>query len=222
MYLRIWTPTTSSSSNDTADSWILWDQGNIQWELRGSIFRHFKICSRRKEGEKILEYVEPLEEVPVPLGLVSRQIVGSQWSLQEEVVQPQIKPLSHKEVKQTNNSPPLPSVKESSLGKQQQEDLESQVTVLSQSSYILPNELWSSLSQWIPPYALFQPSLHYLASLELSDTPVRPSYPQSAQAVYSQPAQARHQSKGLHQHSKPYRPKTSSHAFQENRPLFVL
>jgi len=36
----------------------------------------------------------------------------------------------------------------------------------------LVRELWSSLSQWIPPNALYQPSLHHQAVLELSDKPI--------------------------------------------------
>jgi hypothetical protein len=35
-----------------------------------------------------------------------------------------------------------------------------------------PNQLWSSLSQWIPPTALYQPSLHHQAVLDMSEKTV--------------------------------------------------
>jgi len=35
-----------------------------------------------------------------------------------------------------------------------------------------PNQLWSSLSQWIPPTALYQPSLHHQAVLDMTDKTV--------------------------------------------------
>ena len=53
-------------------------------------------------------------------------------------------------------------------------DEESLTSDSSQNSCILHNQgLWSSLSQWIPPSALYQPSLHHQAVLELSDIPVQ-------------------------------------------------
>ena len=44
----------------------------------------------------------------------------------------------------------------------------------SESSSVLhdPSQLWSSLSQWIPPTALYQPSLHQQAVLEMSEKTV--------------------------------------------------
>lgn len=230
MYVRIWTPVKESdisSNTSTQIPWIIWDLGDRQWELKGSVFKHFKICSRRKQGEQILEYVEPLEEVPVPSGLLSRQMVGSCWVLKEES-QPsseklQIQHPVNKGIKQQNNQKTLSSVKQSSHEKQQQEETESLVTESSQSSYILPSELWTSLSQWIPSHALFQPSLHYLASLESSDTPT-PSFPShSNQASYSQTGQARLQVREPNQQSRPYYPRNSSRTFQSHqKPLFVL
>jgi hypothetical protein len=220
MILRIWSP--KSDSTPGPSSWIVWDFGEYQWELRGSLFRHFKICSRKKEGKEILETVQLLHEVPIPLGLCSRQIVGSQWSLREEILEPQQKLPSNNVSKKINIPPSLPAVKADAHEKQLQEELESQATLSVPSSCTPPNELWTSLSQWIPAHALFQPSLHHLASLELSELPIQPSVVQTTQKSYSRPAQVQRQAKGLNPQSKPYLPKTSSHGFQANRPLFVL
>lgn len=92
----------------------------------------------------------------------------------------------------------------------------------SQHFYNHPTELWSSLSQWIPQHALFQPSLHHQATLELSDTPAQ-TYPyQIDSSKNSRPAQGQHQHVRHGQHSRPYRPKPSSHEIEiPKRPLFV-
>ena len=91
-----------------------------------------------------------------------------------------------------------------------------------QLSYTHSMESWSSLSQWIPPKALFQPSLHHQAALELSGTQA-PTYPHPRHSsANSQPSQAQHPHAGQPQHPRPYRPKPS---YQERealkRPLFI-
>lgn len=92
----------------------------------------------------------------------------------------------------------------------------------SQYSYIPPMEFWSSLSQWIPQHALFQPSLHHQASLELSDTPAQ-TYPyQINSSKNSQTAQGQHQHVRQDRQTKPYHPKTFSQDLEiPKRPLFI-
>ena len=92
----------------------------------------------------------------------------------------------------------------------------------SQYSYIPPMEFWSSLSQWIPQHALFQPSLHHQASLELSDTPAQ-TYPyQISYSKNSQTAQGQHQHARQDRQTKPYHPKTFSQDLEiPKRPLFI-
>jgi len=51
-------------------------------------------------------------------------------------------------------------------------DKDSIITANSEIRQITPMQLWSSLSQWIPASALFQPSLHHQAMLDLSDKPI--------------------------------------------------
>jgi len=91
-----------------------------------------------------------------------------------------------------------------------------------QPSYTLPNELWSSLSQWIPPNALFQPSLHHQAFLESSGTQGS-TYPcQTDLEKNSQPSQAERQYVRQAHHSRPYRPKPSGQPRQVSTgPLFI-
>lgn len=223
MILRIWSKNTSSHATQPSKKRILWDFGDCQWELYDSQLKHFRVCSREKKGEEIHEIVEPLAEVPVPLGICSRQLVDPSWVVQESVLHLEQQPVQKNNVEVQQNTPQFsPSVKQSYPEKQQQAESTSPVEVSSQSSYILPAELWSSLSQWIPPHALFQPSLHHLASLELSDTPIQPSQNPSYQASYSQSGPTQRQPRGQYQRSKPYPPKPSSHMFQADRPLFVL
>jgi hypothetical protein len=92
----------------------------------------------------------------------------------------------------------------------------------SQHFYNHPMELWSSLSQWIPQHALFQPSLHHQASLELSDTPAQ-TYPyQIYSSENSRSVQDQHQYVRQPQQTRPYHPKTSSRDREnQKRPLFI-
>jgi hypothetical protein len=92
----------------------------------------------------------------------------------------------------------------------------------SQHFYNHPMELWSSLSQWIPHHALFQPSLHHQATLELSDTPAQ-TYPyQIDSSKNSRTVQGQHQHVRHSQQSRPYRPKPFSREIEiPKRPLFV-
>ena len=92
----------------------------------------------------------------------------------------------------------------------------------SQHFYNHPMELWSSLSQWIPHHALFQPSLHHQASLELSDTPAQ-TYPYQIDSSKNlRTAQGQHQHVKHNQQSRPYRPKPFLREIElPKRPLFV-
>lgn len=99
------------------------------------------------------------------------------------------------------------------------QSLGSQEGLSAQEPYNAPTELWSALSQWIPPNALFQPSLHHQAFLELSGTQEK-SYPgkrcseanvrqKEARLPYVAPAR----------NSRPYQPKTFVQ--QARGPLFI-
>jgi hypothetical protein len=116
----------------------------------------------------------------------------------------------------------LPLEEKSRHEKPSQATQEMQEEESSQHVYNHPTELWSSLSQWIPQHALFQPSLHHQATLELSDTPAQ-TYPyQIDSSGNSRPAQGQRQHVRQAQHSKPYRPKPSLREIEiPKRPLFV-
>jgi len=90
------------------------------------------------------------------------------------------------------------------------------------SSYTPPNNVWASLSQWIPPSALFQPSLHAQAFLELSGTQDRSYHDKKDSEEQSHKKEVRHQYARHVQHSKNYRPKTSGPSKQVSTgPLFI-
>ena len=102
-----------------------------------------------------------------------------------------------------------------------QQDQEYEEEVL-QTPCIHSMESWSSLSQWIPQHALFQPSLHHQAFSELSDTQV-PSCPsQKYSRGNSHSGQVQKQNEG---HSR----KTTSYHQRESQkrkeipsgPLFI-
>ena len=106
------------------------------------------------------------------------------------------------------------------------EDQGSQEEHSSQPTYIPPNEIWSSLSQWIPSSALFQPSLHHQAFLESSGIQDH-SYPSKKDSDKARPRhQAPHQYARRIPPSKPYYPTNGGLEKQEHRkretgPLFI-
>jgi hypothetical protein len=90
-----------------------------------------------------------------------------------------------------------------------------------QDSYTPPTELWSALSQWIPPNALYQPSLHHQAFLELSGTQEK-SYPGKKDSeVNVRHKEARRPYLAQARNSKPYQPKPFVQQPRAVGPLFI-
>jgi len=90
----------------------------------------------------------------------------------------------------------------------------------SQDSYTPPTELWSALSQWIPENALFQPSLHHQAFLELSGTQEK-SYGGKKEKGNLQQKEARRPYVAPSRNSRPYQPKTFAQEARGQGPLFI-
>ncbi len=219
---RIWKKRSSSAQQS-----ILWEMGDEQWEQMSQDFRHYRVISRQKVQEEIHELLLLLPETPIPLEALSRHLTGSEWIWEdsEELIE-QVSLLQ-----QTNQSKKvsiLPQAVESFEdqtyhAQQTQLTQELQATEFSLPSYILPTELWCSLSQWIPASALFQPSLHLQAASELSDIPTPTSPVQSKRDTYSRPVQALHQHAKRGQQTMHGRLHTHSQPFQAQfeKPLFI-
>ncbi len=195
--LRIWRRSSLLDAEKTPMT-HMWDLGDEQWELTCSSgqIRHWRIVSReivKKDPVEVHETCEILPECPVPKEALL-QIDASGWQIEElvvqpmQVVQPQL-PSSHSKAKERVSTPLAqpsePSSNPAVREQRQLSDPESQGGVAMLPSCILPTELWSSLSQWIPPSALFQPSLHRLADVELSGEPHRPSDDLKGSVPYS-------------------------------------
>jgi hypothetical protein len=144
----------------------------------------------------------------------------------------QQKPLLQQDSSCTLKTNPIYNGDEGDKGDKHSEDL--QVTTVSeileehssQPTYTPPNELWSSLSQWIPHSALYQPSLHHQAFLESSGIQDH-TYPlkKDLERVRQRP-QVQNQYARQSQQTKPYRPKNVVHEKQVTLkkgtgPLFI-
>ena len=193
---RVWKKGNSSLERS------MWEYSDERWELQTTgLIYHYRVEQRWKEQEEIHERLEMLPESPIPLEALSPHVIGSEW-VWEEFEEPalefqqessfdtiQAKMVSTSKVQLVSTPPPpvVPSGDQISHEQLKQLNQESQAILSSQPSYNLPTELWCSLSQWIPPFALFQPSLHLQAASELSDTPT-PTFPvQSKRGTYLQP-----------------------------------
>ncbi len=118
--------------------------------------------------------------------------------------------------------PQEPSEKETFHEKPLSQDSNSQEESFSQHSCTLVSEPWYSLSQWIPPYALYQPSLNYQSSFELSHIQGDTYLPQSNLEMNSQHSQDQRQYVKPVQQSKPYYPKPSQRTAKvSSGPLFL-
>ena len=104
-----------------------------------------------------------------------------------------------------------------------EEDLCSQALgqqeAFSQDSYTVPTELWSALSQWIPANALFQPSLHHQAFLELSGTQEKSFHGKGCSEATVRQKEGRRPYVAPPRNSRPYQPKTFVQ--QTRGPLFI-
>ena len=205
-FSRTWQRKTQTTSEDPTIH--LWDMGDEQWELTLSTgeIRHWRIVSKEilsREPAVVQELCLLLPECPVSKGAVLQHPVQG-WVIDEKAVE-QLKleqlvsmPLislnnTKKEVKNNQHEQrPPPSSNQVDREQHQLSNRESQVKAVLPPSCTLPMELWSSLSQWIPPSALFQPSLHLQAASELSEVPHRPSGVQRAHGPYSHTGPIRH------------------------------
>ena len=114
------------------------------------------------------------------------------------------------------------SEKESFHEKPLSQDSNSQEESFSQHSCTLVSEPWYSLSQWIPPYALYQPSLNYQSLFELSHIQGDTYLPQSNLEKNLQQSQDQRQYVKPVQQSKPYYPKPSQRTAKvSSGPLFL-
>ena len=102
---------------------------------------------------------------------------------------------------------------------QQAQEYEEEVL---QTPCIHSMESWSSLSQWIPQHALFQPSLHHQAFSELSDTQV-PSCPsQKYSRGNSHAGQVQRQNEGHSRKTTSYHQRDSQKRREiPSGPLFI-
>ena len=222
MIKRIW---THSQTPKEATERSFWDMGTTQWEqTKAGEIKVWRIIERKivsKEESIVEELLEPLPEQPVPLEAVYQR-AGSGWQLEEQVLVkaqsvsdpvPSATPCQRANKDQTikatkANKTSLPPQRsqvqkqgQTSRAPHQQSDANSQATQSSQesaehSSRRIPSELWSSLSQWIPPERFYQPSLHLLANSELCEQPTPTSAHRSAQRTYSQQRPTQFQPRG--------------------------
>ena len=81
LYLsRVWT-TKQGQEVETGpkhgSTWIIWDLGDEQWEMRQNTLRHFRILKRTLiSPQRVEEVVELLPECPIPLEALARHSVG--------------------------------------------------------------------------------------------------------------------------------------------------
>jgi hypothetical protein len=175
----------------------IWEYGDEQWEstFNSDEIRHFRVISRRMVLEEIHEQLLLLPESPIPLEALVRHSIDSVWVVEESVVEtPQELP-SHinQGIKEDIQQPPVVPLQDQTCHELLKlQDPESLATMFLLPSYNLPMELWCSLSQWIPSSALFQPSLHLQADLELSGTPTPTSPVLSKRDTYSRSGQAQY------------------------------
>jgi hypothetical protein len=178
-----------------------YDMGDQQWHLLpdGSIQTN-KILKRTVLEDKItvLEEVLLLPETPVPLEAHQQEVKG--WLLSEEVVSSPLSPPSLQKTKEEyskkqpqtlQREQPLPN--QTPRAQRSPKGSEFEEEEFSQQLATLPTELWLSLSQWIPPNALFQPSLHHQAILELLEQPNPTFVVPKVQVPYSRTRPMRHQ-----------------------------
>lgn len=118
-----------------------------------------------------------------------------------------------------NSQASLASPTSHEMHSQQAQEYEEEVL---QTPCIHSMESWSSLSQWIPQHALFQPSLHHQAFSELSDTQV-PSCPsQKYSRGNSHAGQVQKQTEGHSRKTTSYHQRDSQKRREiPSGPLFI-
>ena len=254
---RTWRLSSSRSSSQESQPWVLWDMGNEIWEQKKDGIRHFRLLDRQMiKEQEVKEVLELLPETPVPFEALARHLVGPEWEVQEKHLkeqplakqpqaqaQAQASQSSQKQAKAPKSSlanktantkkqpgqsalqptgegqPPLPPpqqpqpVSASPCILPEQPQLLNEASLEAQSlqqSCMFPMELWSSLSQWIPPSALYQPSLHIQAMSELSGKPNKTSPSPKYSSKNLQPSQVPRPFLKPNRQSRPYPPRNPS------------
>ena len=172
-------------------------------ELKTNELRHFQIFSREYTQPTIMEEVVILlPESTIPAEAI-RHVICSDWIISEKGIEcieqlplpplpifPQPthtglvreRPQMVKHQKSKDLQPPLhsssqkvspPPLKNSKKAKKNDDSSSDSASSSAPLPSNYPKHLWSSLSQWIPPTALYQPSLHQQAVLEMSEKSVR-------------------------------------------------
>ena len=199
---RLWefVHTSSPSIINTRIIWDLGNEV-WELEEGSEEIRHFEVISRKQitgqEQVTMEEELSLLPECPVPREAICHA-VGSEWKITEKEVahneQPPSQPLKQNlqhspplKQRQVRSKPPLQAkvnVKPKAQSTEEQHHLtqpisnkktkkaEDSSSETCSSAAQDPNQLWSSLSQWIPPTALYQPSLHHQAVLDMSEKTV--------------------------------------------------
>jgi len=91
--------------------------------------------------------------------------------LTRPLTRPRVQPLSRPQHEQEQEKEQKQQLQMQPKSNKKTEDTYSETSSLPPPPQTSKN-LWTSLSQWIPPTALYQPSLHHQAVLELSDKTV--------------------------------------------------
>ena len=177
---RVWTRAATAA---TSGNRIVWDAGDEQWELYSNGIRRYRILERSyvslpDSGVCVREVVELLPESPVPVEVFARHSMEG-WELVERILpstgktqeMPRKKvvkalpslPLQHRPPSSNTVKKPKKQTTSTSCKLEDSED-----SPASETTPQLDCWDWASLSQWIPPSALFQASLHDQAFLEES------------------------------------------------------
>ena len=205
---RVWS-SASNAQSDTPEDRMMWDFGSEFWETTDyEKITHYKVLSRESVVGGIIEVVEELPESPIPAEAIPKKISG--WNIKVVELTPYkiqsraaVKDLPQQHV--ASSSSPVREARPQARSREArpqarppQNHTKAMVKPkLAQNVKVSPlpaedidtsereankRDLWTSLSQWIPPSALYQASLHeeILELLEQSQ-PVKRQKPKPKQ-----------------------------------------
>ena len=113
--------------------------------------------------------LQPVRPLAQPLARPRVQPLTHPWS--QPLARPRVQPLSRPQHEHVQEQVQVQQLQMQPKSNKKTEDTYSETSSLPPPPQI-SKHLWTSLSQWIPPTALYQPSLHHQAVLELSDKTV--------------------------------------------------
>ena len=176
---RVWTSAKETCEQGQPPDRMMWDIGSEFWEtIDYEKITHYKVLSRESVVGGIIEILEELPECPIPAEAIPKKISG--WTIKCKIQsRAAVKDLPQREYVASSplrgvrpqagllEAPPLqaqqthtkekgkPKEKERPKGSQpKSEDIDTSEREANK------RDLWTSLSQWIPPSALYQASLH--------------------------------------------------------------